>query len=244
MLKQQTSSPQPSEGKQPSEVKVESLPSSPITKPSSNFIVHSHNFPITSPLVKTSSSSSLFDDNELPKGTPSLVPGTTMKSKDDELSNEWKLNKSVSSSSLINPSFTSPLTIGKTSTSSSHHHSHHEIDDDDDELPSFTPSMRPTIQSSSNTFLGPQTFEFQADSVILPPQSTSQILQSHHSSYVSEVAGYNEMSDNEDDDDDLLPDDDFPPAPTLIRQTGYYNASTCRSCSCLEPEERTDTEYI
>jgi len=49
------------------------------------------------------------------------------------------------------------------------------------------------------------------------------------------------------DSDELPPvlsdDDDFPPPPTLIRQTGYYRPSHHhQSCTCLEPEERTQSD--
>jgi len=133
---------------------------------------------------------------------------------------------------------------------SSHIHSHNDVDDDD-ELPSFTPSLRPatTTQSSgSNSFLSSQTSGFQSDSG--SPQFGSQIFSGFQSqsSYMSEAGSSEIMSEDysqADDDDDELPDDDFPPAPTLIRQTGYYKASTSHSCSCLEPEERTDADsYI
>jgi len=164
--------------------------------------------------------------------------------KDDGSKTEWKL-KSGPSSPLAKTSSSSNLVL--THFGSSLDKTSNDVDDD--ELPSFTPSMRPaTTQSSdrSNSFLVSQTSGFQSESDSLPSQSGSQIFSGFQSqsSYISE-AGYSDDDDYAQADDDDLPDDDFPPAPTLIRQTGYYKASTSRSCSCLEPEERTDGDsYI
>jgi len=182
------------------------------------------------------------------------MPFTEQQTKDDVSKHEIKsgpcspFGKIASSSNLFDQISTPSSPV----PSSSHIHSHNDVDDDD-ELPSFTPSLRPatTTQSSgSNSFLSSQTSGFQSDSG--SPQFGSQIFSGFQSqsSYMSEAGSSEIMSEDHsqaDDDDmpDELPDDDFPPAPTLIRQTGYYKASTSHSCSCLEPEERTDADsYI
>jgi len=96
----------------------------------------------------------------------------------------------------------------------------------------------PVLHHSDQTDTESETFGTDLLPFFTHPSGESQLSTSYSSS---------ELSANLLVDDkflDELVDDDFPPPPTLMRQTGYYDSSTSRSCSCLEAEERTETDYI
>jgi hypothetical protein len=236
----QESSPQPSEAKADDGKRTEWKVVSIVRSSHEITPVRSTVLSKSPPVLSRSSSqvdadSDDDDDEELPESIPSMSRGPSLQSSSSSTSlrsNSFHHSSPsfTSTTSLPIPS-SSPMIL---SSSPPHHHpsfgptfgglasfsSLSESNPDHPHPPHVTLSQDPDDLSDSDDELPPTDPNFGLGPGIQSPPSG--------------------------DSDELPPilsdDDDFPPAPTLMRQTGYYKTSTSHGCSCLEPEERTETD--